>query len=70
MRALFQKALSANPKIDVVMPLPSSEIVFWKRALHKQVHIYICEKLFIESPSSFSGMVVSAFTKRVLPIHI
>ena len=34
-RDLFQNALSANPKIDVSMIMPSSEIMFSKRALHK-----------------------------------
>ena len=39
-RALFQNALSTNPRIDFAMPMPSSEIMFWKRAFHKYVHIY------------------------------
>ena len=43
-RALFQNASSANPKIDVTMSMPSSEIMFWKTNLHKYVHIYRCVK--------------------------
>ena len=52
-RAIFQNALSTSPKIDVAMP--SSEIKFWKRPLHKYKHIgayiHICEKLFIKTQS-------------------
>ena len=32
------------------MPMLSSEIMFWKRALHKYVHIYV----FIHVKSSFT----------------
>ena len=46
-RALFQNALSAIPKIDVAMPLPSLEIIFWKRVLHKYEHIYIYIYIYI-----------------------
>ena len=36
-------ALSSNPKeIDVAVSMPSSEIMFQKRALYKYVHIYAC----------------------------
>ena len=49
-RALFQKALSANPKIELRMAIPDSEILFWKRDPHKYVHIYVfihmCKVLF------------------------
>ena len=34
--------LSTNPKIDAVIPVPSLEIMFWQRDLHKYVHI-TCE---------------------------
>ena len=39
-RSLFQNALSANPKLDVAMPTPSSEIMFSNRAVQIYVHIY------------------------------
>ena len=39
-RALFQNVLSANPKIEVAMAMPSSKIMLWKGAVHKYVHIY------------------------------
>ena len=34
-RALFQNALCANPKIDVAIPIQSSQIKFRKTGLHK-----------------------------------
>ena len=33
-------ALSTNKKIDVVMPMYSLEIMFWKIAIHEYVNIY------------------------------
>ena len=30
-RALFRNAISANPKIEFTVPMPNSEIVFWKK---------------------------------------
>ena len=39
-RVLFQNALSDNPKVGVAMSMPSSEIIFSKRALHKHVQMY------------------------------
>ena len=53
-RDLFQSVLSTSPKIDAAMPMSSSEIMFWKRALHNYVHIYIkniCEKVFSKTLS-------------------
>ena len=38
--ALFQNAISANPKIELAMLMPNLEIKFWKTALLKYVHIY------------------------------
>ena len=38
--ALFQNALSADPKIVLAMRMPSSEIIMWKRGLQKYVHMY------------------------------
>ena len=38
--ALFQKALSADPKIEVAVAMPCSRIMFWKRVLRKYVNIY------------------------------
>ena len=50
MKSPFKSALSANPKINVAMAMSCSEIMLWKRALPKYVHIYMhlftCEKLF------------------------
>ena len=46
-RALFQNALSANPKIYILMPIPSSAIMFWTRALNKYVHIYACIRMWV-----------------------
>ena len=45
--------ISANPKIDFAMPMPSSEFMLLKRALHKDIyiHIYVCEKLFSKTQS-------------------
>ena len=62
---LFSKnALSAIPKIDVVMPMPSSEIMFCKRALHKYVHVYayihICKKLFAKTQSLNLALALQA----------
>ena len=37
------------PKIDIAMLMPSLEIMFCKRALHKNVHIHICEQLFTKA---------------------
>ena len=39
-RALFLNVLIVNPKIEVAMAMPSSEIMFWRKALHKYVYIY------------------------------
>ena len=39
-RALFQNATNTNPKIEFAMPMPGSENMFWKWALHKYAHIY------------------------------
>ena len=50
LRGIFLNALSANPKIEVAMTMPCSEIMFQKRALHKYVHMYaiinMCEAPF------------------------
>ena len=54
--------LSANPEINVSIPMPSSEVMFWKRALHKYVHvytyIYILEKLFTKTQSLNSALTL------------
>ena len=73
-RALFQNTLNTNPKIDVALQMPSSEIMILKRALHKYVHIYICEKLFAKTHSlnltlalqaHCFGMALNAFWKEL-----
>ena len=58
------------------MPLPSLQVMSWKRAIHKYVHIYTyiyMWKALYQNPifelgiciaSSFSGMVLNAFWKR------
>ena len=63
---------------NVAMPMPSSEIMFRKRALHKYVHIYplihlwkglyqnTIFELSIGIASSFSGMVLNVFWKIAL----
>ena len=46
---LFTNAIKAIPQTNkngFEMPMPNSEIIFWKRGLHKYVNIYIYEKLF------------------------
>ena len=50
-KALFQNMISANPKIEFVMSITSSEINFWKRSLHMYmyIYIYICENLFFKT---------------------
>ena len=54
-RAFFQNAITANRKIEFAMPKPSSESIFWKRALHNYAHIYIyiyiCEMFFCKAQS-------------------
>ena len=81
-RALFQNALSANPKTYVAMPMLRSEIMFWKSTLHKYVHMYAyytyvknsllkVNRIFelgIGIATSFSGMALNAFWKRALHI--
>ena len=79
-RTLFQNALSANPKVDVAMPMPSSEIIFWKRTLHTYVHTYayihmwkaLYQNTILEFgfgiTNSFSGMALNRFWKRALHI--
>ena len=74
----FQNTLSANPKIDGTMPMPSLEIMFWQKALHKYVHIsahtHIWKALYqittlelgFGIARSFSGMAINAFWKRQL----
>ena len=52
----FQNALGANPKMEIAMPMPSLEIVIWKRALH----IYICEKLFTKTESLNFALALQA----------
>ena len=56
----------------------STEIMFWKRVLHKYVPIYTWGKLFTKSTilelsigivSSFSGIALSEFWKRTLHIY-
>ena len=86
MKSSFPKRVKSQSKkksmlqIDVTMPMPSSEIMFWRRALHKYVymHMYMYEKLFcqiqstkfaklyIGIASSLSGMAFKAFKKRAL----
>ena len=36
---LSQNAISANLKIEFAISMPSSKIMFWKRALYKSEHI-------------------------------
>ena len=70
-RVLFQNALNANPKIDVAMPIPSPEIMFWKRGLYKCVliyaHVHTWKDLYQNTilelgiASSFSGTALNAF---------
>ena len=78
-RALFQNALSSNPKINVAMPMLSSEVMFWKRShtcIHMQVYMWkvlyqnAIFDLGIGITSSFSGMVLNAFWKRALHNYI
>ena len=56
--------MSANPKIEFAMTMPSSEILFWKSALRKYVHIYayrhICEKLFFKTQSMNLALALEA----------
>ena len=65
-RGLYQNAISANLKTEVAMPMPmpSSEIIFWKRALNKHVHIYthiyICEKLLSKTQSMNLALALQA----------
>ena len=53
----IQNAISSNPKIEVATPVSSSEVRFWKRAIHKNGHIKIYthifrrEKLFFKTQS-------------------
>ena len=37
---LFQNAISASPKLEVAISMPSSQNMFWKRAPHKYILIY------------------------------
>ena len=81
-RALFQNALSGIKKIIATMSMPSSEIMFSKRALHKYVHIYayihmrkaLFENIIYELGSGIASpffyMALVAFWKRGLHIHI
>ena len=49
---LFQNAISTIPKIDVAMSLPSSEVMFKKRASHNMyTYVFICEKIFSKTQS-------------------
>ena len=52
-RAVFQNTISANPKIEFAMPMPSSKIMFWKTALHKYAHIYAYIYIYIYVKSVF-----------------
>ena len=71
---LFSKnVLTANSKIDVVMPMPSSEIMFFGKELFR--NMCICEKalyqntifeLDIGTARSFVRMALNAFWKRGL----
>ena len=45
----FQNALIDNLIIDVAMPMPSSKIMVWKRALHTYVHVYTYTPKYIPS---------------------
>ena len=42
------------------MPKSCSEKMFWKRALHKYIHIYKCEKLFTKTQSLNLALVLQA----------
>ena len=75
-RAHFQNALSANSKIDVAKPMPSSEIMFWKRALPKRaayIYMHMWKVLYqntifevdIGITSSVSGIALNAFWKEL-----
>ena len=64
------------------MAMPSSDIMFWNRALYKYLHIYAY--IHVKSPfflnliyepdignaSPFSGVAVIAFWKRAIDLHI
>ena len=58
-KEIFSKT---HPIIDVAMPMPRSEIMFWKIPLHKYVHIYayIWEKLFSKTQSLKLGLELQA----------
>ena len=75
---IMRFASSANLKIDVAKPMPSSEIMFLKTALDEYVHIYACEKRYTKNAiferssciaSSFSRMAFNAFCMCVWVIH-
>ena len=65
----FQTSITANIKLEVAMPILNSEIMFWKRALHKYVHIYIGKALFQITICPICGRVLIAFCKRDLHIY-
>ena len=77
---IHTKSFFPNSKIKIAMPLPSSEIVFWKRTLPKYVHKYayidMWKALFqninyeLDTLSPYFGMALNAFWKRALPIYI
>ena len=81
-RALFHNAISVIPKIELAITMPMLEIVFHKRALHKYEHVcayihmwkVICQhsiyKLGIDIWNPFLGMVLMAFWKRALYMHM
>ena len=56
------------------MLMPSSKIMFWKRALNKNVHtyiminahIFICEKLFSKTQSMNLALTLQAHSYRAL----
>ena len=79
-KALFQTTINNNPKIEVSMPMQSSKIMLWKRALHNYVltmktssvyHIIICEKglfqntIYEHCKPSFLEWRLSPFRKEL-----
>ena len=72
LRALFQSAIIASPKIEFAMPMPSSELMFWKRTLHKYVHTdafmkgkTYSMKLVLTLQTHFSNWRLSRFGKEL-----
>ena len=77
MKSSFPKRFKRQSKNRCCMPMPKSEIMFWKKKSSWIVYVHtwkaLCQNAIYEPcigiATSFSGMALSAFWKRALHVY-